>query len=52
MVGRAFRNATILGFNLLHVLVTSNVARLSGLRFIARARDHFAGSYGAGPRRD
>jgi len=52
VAARYFRTAAVLGFNLAHVLLTSNVSFADGLRgFVEGARDHLAGRYGPRPRR-
>ena len=47
-VSRWFRTGFVLALNLAHVLLTSNVSMMDGLRgFVSGARDHFAGRYGS-----
>lgn len=48
LLARCLQTTAVLAFNLAHVLVTSEVPRLRGLRgFIRGVRDHFAGRYGS-----
>lgn len=46
----AFQTAAVLGFNLAHALITSEVPRREGLRgFAEGARDYFVGRFGSRP---